>query len=92
MKEKTEQAQKLQREKKDKEMKDKVAKMAEEMSKIEGQLALLFNSLFYNTSRLEDNISGFDFKGEKCNLLATNLARNTSLLSIHMARMDISDE
>ena len=80
--------------KRDKQMKDLELRKKErddEENKIEGKLRCMLIDLQNNSTPFSYSLSGIKLGNSRCKTLAENVARNNSLLSLHLARKGIDD-
>lgn len=65
----------------------------EEQNKLEGRLRTILQALQENEDTpFEYTLSGMDLGAPRCRLLAANVAFNTTLLTLHLARKEIQDD
>lgn len=58
---------------------------------MEGRLAVVLQSFQTNSTPFELSMSGINLGPVRCKMLASNLAYNNSLLSLHLQRKGIQD-
>ena len=91
LKERSEQAEKAQREKKEREMKARKQEEEDQLNKLEGRMIIFFDQLQANKTPFEVTMTGLELGASRMSMLAKNVKINESLLSLHMARKNISD-
>ena len=91
-KEQSEQAERLRKEKQKLDNEARKKEEEEEQNKLEGRLRTMLVALQESETPFEYSLSGMDLGAPRCRLLAANIAYNTTLLSLHLARKDIQDD
>lgn len=63
----------------------------EQMNKLEGRMQNMLNYLQENETPFEYTLSGMELGSARCRMLATNIAYNKSLFTLHLVRKGILD-
>lgn len=72
--------------------KDLAAKRKEEeeqMNKLEGKMMIMVMNIKANNTPKEYTVAGLKLGPTRCRILASNIASNTSLTALHLARKGI---
>ena len=63
----------------------------EQMNKLEGRLLIIFKNLQTNNTPKEYTLAGLNLGPARCRILASNVAFNSTLTALHLARKGIMD-
>ena len=63
----------------------------EQMNRLEGRMLIMLKNLQSNNTPKEYTISGLNLGAARCRILASNVAYNTTLTALHLARKGIED-
>ena len=91
MKEKNAEAERARKEKMAKDFEAKKREEEEQMNKLEGRMLIILNGLYDQKTPFEYTLTGLDLGDARCRILASHVAYNHTLLSIHLSRKKISD-
>jgi hypothetical protein len=61
------------------------------MNKLEGRMLIMVANIKNNNTPKEYTVAGLSLGAARCRILASDVALNTSLVALHMARKSISD-
>ena len=61
------------------------------MNRLEGRMLIMLKNLQSNNTPKEYTLSGLNLGSARCRILASNVAFNTTLTAIHLARKGIED-
>jgi hypothetical protein len=89
--ERKEQANKLRMENQKKENEAKKKEEEQEQNKLDGRFGILLQGLQMGDTPFVFSVSGLNLGPIQCRLLASNLAHNSTLLTLHLARKEIKD-
>jgi len=90
-KERSEAAERMRKEKQAKDFEAKKREEEEQLNKLEGKMVLMLLELQNAETPFEYTLSGLDLGPVRCRILATHVAHNDTLLSLHLSRKNIQD-
>ena len=91
LKERNAKAEQDKRDKMERDMKARKQEEESQLNKLEGRMIIFFEQLFTDKTPIEVSMTGLELGASRTSMVAKNIKNNKSLMSLHMARKNISD-